>query len=64
MSDMILVKCANPNEKCFLCKECKRNAPVEEDEDMEEFPIQNARMTGWDCSGYVSMRQSKGLFDE
>ena len=63
MSNTILIKCANPNEKCFLCKECKRNAPVEEDEGIADFPIRESRASGWDCPGYVSVRQSKGLFD-
>jgi hypothetical protein len=62
----ILTRCSSPKEKCPLCWECKRNAPVQnEDETAEDFSITETRMSGWKCDGYISVRQpEKGLFDE
>jgi hypothetical protein len=61
----IIIRCSSPKEKCHLCWECKRNAPVESDEEAEDFPIRESRMNGWQCDGYISKRQpEKGLFDE
>jgi len=62
----ILTRCSSPKEKCYLCWECKRNSPIQhEDETVEDFPIRESRINGWHCDGYISSKQpDKGLFDD
>jgi hypothetical protein len=61
---MSITRCASPSEKCGLCWQCKRNMPVEDDEGIEEFTPERKMPNNWQCNGYISKRQEKGLFDE
>lgn len=62
MSETVeIMKCSNPNEKLPICMACQRNGRAEE---YESFNLEKTLMNGWQCDGYVSKREIKGLFDE
>lgn len=58
-----ITKCHKPNNELTICRECQRNSEAENNE-YETFNLVETRSSGWKCDGYVSKKETKGLFYE
>lgn len=58
-----ITKCYNPNDEATICRECQRNG-LSDNCEYETFDLVETRSSGYKCDGYVSKKETKGLFDE
>ena len=62
MADEIM-KCHKPNNDLPMCRECKRSTKSNTNE-YESYNLRETRMNGMQCDGYVSKKESGGLFND
>ncbi len=58
-----IMKCQNPNSNIEICRNCQRNSESKDNE-YEQYSLNKTLMNGYQCDGYVSKRETRGLFDE